>query len=276
MASRLGCGLSCTQRISVWFPLTFGQGTLFESYSVSSALGNVGNYTAWLVQTDAVDCACAVAALFRAGVSAGTRGVSPRACLAAIIGLTLLSYVFYAEFNHWFICDFCSPRYPALFVLMAAAIRYLCLKLPVEARVPVAVCACAAVIPYGIRVGTDAGIFRQADFERRYVRAAEDVAARTPQSAVVLAVQHSGSVRYYANRITLRYDWLADDHLDAALQDLIARGYHPFIVMDDWEETEFRNRFAPHSRIGRLDWPPLARVKGNPEVRIYDLGSTIK
>ena len=98
----------------------------------------------------------------------------------------------------------------------------------------------------------------------------------TPQTAVVLAVQHSGSVRYYANRITLRYDWLADDHLDVAIQDLTARGYHPFLVLDDWEETEFRNRFAPHSRMGKLDWPPLARVKGNPEVRIYDLGNAIK
>jgi len=159
---------------------------------------------------------------------------------------------------------------------MAASIRYLCTKLPVEARVPVALCVCAAMIPYGIKVGSDAGIFRQAAFEGRYVRAAEVVAARTPQTAVVLAVQHSGSVRYYANRITLRYDWLTDDYLDAAIYDLTARGHHPFIVVDDWEETEFRSRFAPHSRLGRLDWPPLARVTGSPEVRIYDLGSATK
>ena len=120
------------------------------------------------------------------------------------------------------------------------------------------------------------GIFRQAAYERRHVRAADEVAARTPQTAVVLAVQHSGSVRYYANRITLRYDWLADDYLDAAIRDLTARGYHPFIVVDDWEEAEFRTRFAPHSRLGRLDWPPVARVTGSPEVRIYDLGNPTK
>ena len=258
-------------------PLTFGQGTLLESYSLSSAPGNVRNFTAWLVQTQTPLIALASLPLFfEQALSAGTKGVSPRACLSALVGLTLFSYVFYAQFNHWFYLRFLLPAYPALFVLMAAAMRYLCLKLPVEARVPVAVCACAAVIPYGIKVGSDAGIFRQADFEQRYVRAAENVAAQTPQTAVVFAVQHSGSVRYYANRITLRYDWLADDYLDAAIHDLTARGYHPFIVMDDWEETEFRNRFAPHSRIGRLDWPPLARVKGNPEVRIYDLTRATK
>ena len=119
-----------------------------------------------------------------------------------MVGLTFLSYVFYGQFDHWFYLRFLLPAYPALFVLMAASIRYLCAKLPVEARVPVAVCVCAAVIPYGIKVGSDVSIFTLAAYERRHVRAAEAVLTRTPPTAVVLAVQHSGSVRYYANRIT--------------------------------------------------------------------------
>jgi hypothetical protein len=156
-------------------------------------------------------------------------------------------------------------------VLMAAGLRTLCLRLPVEARAPAAVCLCAALVPYGVKVGSDAGIFRQADFEQRHVRAAAEVAALTPGAAAILAVQHSGSVRYYANRITLRYDWMAADGLDTVIRDLRALGRHPFIVVDDWEEAEFRARFGPHSRAGRLDWEPLARLPGSPEVRIYDL-----
>ena len=258
-------------------PLTFGQGTLQESYALGAAPGNLLNYTSWLVQTQTPLIALALWPLFDArALSADNREVSPRDALSAIMGLTFLSYVFYATFNHWFYLRFLLPAYPAIFVLMAASIRYLCTKLPVEARVPVALCVCAVVIPYGINFGSDAGIFRQAVYERRHVRAAEAVVTRTPRTAVVLAVQHSGSVRYYANRITLRYDWLADDDLDAVIHDLTTLGYHPFIVVDDWEEAEFRSRFAPHSRLGRLDWSPVDRVTGVPEVRIYDLGSANK
>ena len=70
----------------------------------------------------------------------------------------------------------------------------------------------------------------------------------------------------------MRYDWLVEDHLDAAVHDLATRGYHAYVVVDDWEETEFRRRFAPHSRLGRLDWPPLARVTGRPRSAHLRLG----
>jgi hypothetical protein len=257
-------------------PLTFGQGSLFESYSLFSAPGNLRTYASWLVQTQTPLIALALVPIFaEQALSAGSKGTSPRACLSALLGLTFVSYVFYGEFDHWLYLRFLLPAYPAMFVLTAAAIRYLCLKVPIEARAPLALCACAAMISYGVRVGADTGIFNQAAFERRYIRAAEDVNARTPQSAVVLAVQHSGSIRFYANRITLRYDWLPADYLETAVRDLIAHGYHPYMVVDDWEEAEFRTRFGSHSRLGRLDWAPLSRVKGSPEVRLYDLGSVI-
>ena len=87
----------------------------------------------------------------------------------------------------------------------------------------------------------------------------------------MLSVQHSGSVRYYANRITLRYDWLKDDALDAALRDVAAKGRRAYLVVDDWEEKEFRDRFSPANRAGRLDWAPIARVSGSPEVRIFEM-----
>ena len=115
-----------------------------------------------------------------------------------------------------------------MFVLIAAAIVWIAQKLPVEARVPAGALVCAAMILFGVNVGRDIGIFRQALYEQRHVRAAAEVASRTPERAVVLSVQHSGSVRYYANRITLRYDWLPPDQLDTAVRDLTAKGYQPY------------------------------------------------
>jgi hypothetical protein len=188
-----------------------------------------------------------------------------------VLGLTFLCYVFYAVFEHWYFLRFLLPAYPALFVLLASSIVWLSQKLPVEARGPVALLVLVAMALHGVNVGRDTGIFHTADFERRHIRAAAEVATRTPPNAVVLSVQHSGSVRYYANRMTLRYDWVPADQLDSAIRDLRDQGHPAYLVVDDWEQKEFQSRFSAANRLGRLDWAPVARVTSNPEVRIFQL-----
>jgi hypothetical protein len=256
-------------------PLTFGHGSIFEGYAVSSLPDAVVSYSRWLIQTQTPLILLAVVPLFVRGALVESHpGFSPRACLATLAGLTLLSYLFYPVFDHWFYLRFLLPAYPALFVLLAASIAWLSAKLPVEARVPAAGVVTVAMVLHGVHVGQDAAIFRMAAFEQRHVRAAAEVASRTPQKAVVLSVQHSGSVRYYAHRITLRYDWLPADQLDAAVHELTTKGYSPYLVVDDSEQKEFQSRFGASNRLGRLDWAPLARVSGSPEVRIFQLHDT--
>ena len=252
-------------------PLTTGYESLFELYAFSALPMNVRNYAVWIVQTQTPLILLAlVPLLVRHALRENHDGVSPRACLASVVGLTLLSYLFYATFDHWFYLRFLLPAYPALFVLVAAAIRWVASKLPVETRVPAAALVCATLALFGINIAINAGVFDVAVGEGRYVRAANAVASMTPADAVVLSVQHSGSVRYYANRITLRYDWLQEDALDAALRDLAAKRRRAYLVVDDWEEKEFRARFSPAHRAGQLG-APIARVAGQPEVRIFEL-----
>jgi len=206
-------------------PFTTGYGSVFESYAFGALPENVRNNIAWLVQTQTPLVLLAVVPLIvRDALRSSAPGLSPRACLGALMGLTLLSYVFYATFDHWFYLRFLLPAYPALFVLFAAAIRWLVLRLPAEARVPAAVIVCAAVIPFGVNIARHEGVFNVAAYEGRHIRAANEIASRTPPDAVVLSVQHSGSIRYYANRTTLRYDWLEDSALDGVLRDLSAKG----------------------------------------------------
>jgi hypothetical protein len=153
---------------------------------------------------------------------------------------------------------------------MVAALRWLAWKIPAEVRVPAAALICAAVILFGVNAARHEGVFNVAASEGRHIRAAQEVASRTPPDAIVLAVQHSGSVRYYADRITLRYDWLMDGALDSALRDVTAKGRRAFLVVDDWEEKEFRARFSPSNRGAQLG-EPIARVPSSPEVRIFEL-----
>jgi hypothetical protein len=159
---------------------------------------------------------------------------------------------------------------PALFVMMAAGIRALCKRLPPPVQAPAAIVLVCACVLFPLKFAQGQSIFKQYDFEQRYAKAAGYVEQLTTPSAIILAVQHSGSVRYYAKRITLRYDFVAPDGLDAVLNELISKGYRPYIVMDDLEEPAFRKRFGATSRVGRLDWRPLVRIPTTPQVRIYD------
>ena len=105
-------------------------------------------------------------------------------------------------------------------------------------------------------------------------RVGEFAARELPNRSVLLSMQHSGSLRYYSQLPTLRYDLIDPDRLDDVVAHFQARGRDVFIVVDEWEEREFRGRFARTSALGRLDWAPFAeapgRMPGAMPVAIYD------
>jgi hypothetical protein len=83
-------------------------------------------------------------------------------------------------------------------------------------------------------------------------------------------MQHSGSIRYYANRQTLRYDLMPPDALDRAVRFLMRRNLRPYAVVEEWEEREFTARFRASCR-GDLSWPPVREWRQAVMVRLYDL-----
>src|SRR5262245_51538295 len=105
--------------------------------------------------------------------------------------------------------------------------------------------------------------------ERRYVDVARFVAARTEPSAVAIAVQHSGTLRMYGGRLTLRFDQLDPAWLDRAIAFLEANGRHPVIVVEDGEAALFTQQFGAANRAGRLDWNPIGSLDDG-RVKIYD------
>jgi hypothetical protein len=253
-------------------PLTSGYGTLGDIYSWSSVWPNLTRYSLWLVQTQTPIVALVIIPLAVPRVFPSDTRTTARLCLASLLGLTLISYIFYSPFDSWTYLRFLLPAYPAMFVLMAMGIRFICGKLLIPLRAPAVMLTCILCLASAFMFTRDQFIFAARRFQQRYIQAAEYVAELTPQTAVIVCAEHSGSLRYYAHRITLRYDLLSPDTLDAALGELRAKGYRPYIVLDDWEEREFRKRFASKNEAGRLDWNPIVTVKTNPEVRIYDTG----
>jgi len=86
------------------------------------------------------------------------------------------------------------------------------------------------------------------------------VAARTDPGAVMISVQHSGSLRLYAGRTTLRFDVLDPLWLDRTIEYLQSIGRRPYFVLDGGEVDAFKARFGAANRSGTLDWPPLATL----------------
>jgi hypothetical protein len=105
--------------------------------------------------------------------------------------------------------------------------------------------------------------------EHRYVAVGEYVGATLPDTAVVLTVIQSGSVRMYGGRPTLRWDKLDPDRLDQTIDGLSAAGYEPYLLLEDWEESIFRARFGTTNVVGRADWQPAIEYYGPVGVRVF-------
>jgi hypothetical protein len=106
------------------------------------------------------------------------------------------------------------------------------------------------------------------DREHRYDAAAILARQRTEPDSVILSMQHSGSLRYYAGRTTLRYDLLAEEWLDRTIAWLDQHGAHPYLLIEEWEQQIFRDHFGALNAMGRLDFQPV-RVVAHAGTRIY-------
>ena len=103
-------------------------------------------------------------------------------------------------------------------------------------------------------------VFRLQSLERKYVELGRYGAASLPPTAVVIAGQATGSVRFYAGLPTLSWDAIDPAWLDRTLDELRRRGRTPYFAIEAWEIEPFRLRFGGRSNLAALDWPPRASI----------------
>lgn len=251
-------------------PFASGYGRLSQYYAWRYAPINVWRYTASLVdvQTPVV----ALAGLYFVAPSWFPRGriPFPRALAGGTILVVLLSYLFYLPFDAWWYLRFFLPIWPLLMLLTAAGLAAVA-RLVATSRwaVPLA-CAIVALLAWrGVRVAADRSAFDLGRGDRKYVNVARFVAEHTDPNAVIFSRQHSGSLRLYADRLTLRWDVLDAPWLEGAVAHLQSVGRRPYFVLEGDEVEEFKARFAGSSRLGTLAWRPLAQLS-SPSVFVYD------
>jgi hypothetical protein len=252
-------------------PLISGYGSLGSLYSTSHVVKNVSQFTTWLLETQTPIVLASVSFFVAPRWFDAPRIPLPRVLFGGVLLSVALSYLFYIPFDGWTYLRFLLPMWPVLMLSTAFSLDAASRRWPATTSRLLAL-ACVALAAWrGIAIAEARGSFDVWRGEQKYVDVGRYLADRTDARAVILSVQHSGSIRLYADRLTLRWDQLDVAWLDRAVEHLTSIGRHPYIVVDGDEAMLFRRLFGKLNRLGALDWTPMA-VLHRPRVEIYDAG----
>jgi len=263
-----------------WYgsPVASGYGALDPLFGWVNLWPNLARYPRWLMQSHTPVIAFALAGplvLARSSRPAPARRdatviASMWLCFAAAV---VASYLFYVPWDDWRYLRFLMPALPPLLVLTSVTIVAGSRRLPRPLLVVAPALAIGLVAWHGFVYAAGSGAFHS-QVEMKYETMGEYVARHVPERAAILAAQHSGSVRHYSGRVTIRYDLIPPAALDPVIARLRGLGYQPYILLEPFEEEEFRQRFRDHSVAGALDWPPVARLHDSG-VALYDLSDRL-
>jgi hypothetical protein len=250
-------------------PLKSGYGTLSELYGWQHLWPNLSRYPRWLIETQTPLIGAMLIPLLRLRPFEEKR----QPALVFLAAVTLggwLSYLWYIHFqeHEWWYLRFLLPVFPAMLVMAAMGCRALCTRVRPRCRAVVLAGLYVSVLAYQIGRVQDLAILRLWEGETVYPSVARYVERSTPPNAVLVSMLHSGSLRYYTGRLTLRYDWVGRDWWPRGLDTLSALGYRPYVVLSEFEEADFRRRFgfSGANGPGRL----VAELVHPSRVRVYD------
>ena len=228
-------------------PLQSGYGSLAALYSPRYTWPNLVQFTTWMLRTQTPFIFLALFA----------RSWHARWCLAFALGV-LACYLWYLPFDNWTYLRFLLPAIPML--LVAASETFVTIVRRYGLPNGVVLAAALILICTGMWQGRAA--FTIGRVEARY-RAASDVVRTLPANAVVISNLHSGSIRSYANRMTLRYEWLGADEYAEALHTLREHGHPLYALLDGAEVADFRARYRRVADLAWMDGLPLDVINGS-------------
>jgi hypothetical protein len=252
--------LGWIQTVRYGSPLASGYGTASDVFSLDYVRPNLERYPRWITTSHTPFIWLSLLAPLWIMRRATNRRLAWTAlALAAAVWLAYLPYLFFQP-NEWFYTRFLLPAIPIMIFFAAACALTAVRALPAAWRTPAIASISVLVGAMSLHYAHTNGVFDIRNQERKYPLAGEFVRTRGPANAFVLAAQHSGSIRYYANRPTLRWDLLSPTRLDEALATFRAQGYEPLLVVDVGEYEQFRERFAATGQHAVQQLTPLAVV----------------
>jgi hypothetical protein len=180
----------------------------------------------------------------------------------------LAAYLPYLYFQRreWMYTRFLLPAIPLMWLLGSVIALTALRRLSAPTRVIVGLPILGALVIFSLDVADDRFAFELKDGERKYVVAGQYVADQLPANAVVLSMQHSGSVRFYTRRPILRWDFVDPEWLDRSIEWLRAHGHAPYAVIDEWELERVKLRYEP---TGQQTLQRLVKVAQFRETIVY-------
>jgi hypothetical protein len=211
-------------------------------------------------------------ALFSLVAAARPSPARPAIRLAWIMfATTVLCYIAYFPFEEWWYLRFLLPGLGALFAFMAAGLLTVTRRTPSPWGGAAALAILLLITKHTVGYAAAHDVFEMKRGEYRYAEVGDFINRALPENAVVFAVQHSGSIRFYGGRLTLRFDHLGDQG-ERARVELEGLGLHPYLAIDDFEIPQVYGEFGlPADRP--LPWPVTARMRESGGVTIYDLAT---
>lgn len=250
---------------AAWYgsPIASGYGSLAGTFFRWDYVGtNLANYARWLLESQgplSLLSLIGLVAIWHTATVRRDRAIVMFSLCFAVVAYAC--YAFYLPVGTWWSLRFLLPAFPVFFMLMAAGAAAVVDRLPHGFRhVGLAVIVAAATV-HVTGFGRTNQVFDIAE-DVRYQSVARYLNDHTPPRSAFLTMLHSGSVRYYTDRLTIRHDWIPPERFDATVAHLRQRGFVPFLLLDEAEEAEFRRRFADTPMVKSLPAPDvqLARV----------------
>ena len=257
--------LGWIQQVRYGLPWASGYGSPSDMFSLEYVVPNLARYPRWLTEGETPFIWLSIAGPIWIVRRAKSRLLSWIGFGVGIaVWLAYLPYMFFQS-HEWFYTRFLLPAIAIMIVFASACALDVIRRLPAICRLAVVALLTIAVGGSSLRYAERNGAFEIRKQEQKYPLAGEFVRTKAPSNAFVLAAQHSGSIRYYANRPTLRWDLLSPTRLDQALATFRTQGYEPLLVVDVGEYEVFRDRFEATGQQAVHQLTPLA-VLGDARV----------
>jgi hypothetical protein len=235
--------------------LATAYGTASHIFTIERVPGNLLTYFRWLNYS--------ATPLFLSTLAAGAflcGSVRWWAAAVAVFAAVALPYLFYFTYGSWQDTRFLLPGIAVAMIVCGITVRNVVGRWTPRAAAPLIVLAIAGAASAGSYRFLDRHhTFALARIEAKFPRAADWIRQTAPPQTVVFAFLHSGSVRLYADRPTVRWDQIDGDGLSASVAALAARGWDSWAVIDGPSEAE---AFWPRVQEDKVIMEPRGRVQG--------------
>ena len=246
-----------------------GYGATSSLYALSHVRTNIVQFTSWLFESETYAVLLALLPIACQPLRPDWLTARAGVPLALLTMIVLASYLFYLPFDQWWYLRFLLPLFPILFLFLGIALSGLW-RATVRSPAAVTMVTVILLTAYRWSFAHGHGVLGIGYDEQRYVAVGQYIDRALPANAVLLSMQHSGSIRYYSGRPTIRYDLFTAARFPSVVNDLPRYGYRPYIVLDDWEEQQYRARMGEATSLARLELRVLAEMTSPVRVRIYE------